>query len=69
MEQKDNENYVLRVYVVLAMAYAAASDFPQAIEITDEAISLCENTKKNELAYEIKKRLQLYKAGQPYRGQ
>ena len=41
MEQKDNENYVLRVYVVLAMAYAAAGDFPQAIEITDEAISLC----------------------------
>ena len=53
----------------LAMAYAAAGDFPQAIEFAEEAIRLCENTKKNELAEEIKKRLQLYKAGQPYRSQ
>ena len=51
----------------LAMAYAAAGNFSKAVEVAEKAISLCENEEKKELADEIKKRLQLYKAGKVYR--
>jgi tetratricopeptide (TPR) repeat protein len=50
----------------LAIAYAAASRFEQAIETTEKAVKLAEADGKKELAEELQKRLELYKAGQPY---
>lgn len=50
----------------LAAACAAAGRFSQAIETAEKAINLAENTGMADLAEEIRKRLQLYQAGQPY---
>lgn len=51
----------------LAIAYAAASRFEQAIETAKRAIELAKAGGKKDLAEEIQKRLELYEAGQPYR--
>ncbi|UCF42745.1 MAG: tetratricopeptide repeat protein [Planctomycetota bacterium] len=51
----------------LAAAYAAAGRFDRAIETAKKAIKLAEATGKKDLAREIRKRLQLYQADQPYR--
>jgi len=48
----------------LAAAHAAAGDFAKAIEATEKALQLTDN---DELTKEIKQRIKLYKAGQPYR--
>lgn len=51
----------------LAVAYAAAGKFLQAIETAKKALQLAEAAGEKELTEEIQKRLQLYKSGQPYR--
>jgi tetratricopeptide (TPR) repeat protein len=51
----------------LAVAYAADGKFAQAIETAQRAINLCQASGKKELADDIRKKLQLYKSGQPYR--
>jgi len=51
----------------LAVAYAAAGRFHQAIETAEKAIKLAEAAGEKKLAQEIQDRLELYKAGQPYR--
>ncbi len=50
----------------LAAAYAAAGNFPKAVETAQEAIKLAESAGKQDLAEKIRKRLDLYKSGQPY---
>ncbi len=50
----------------LAAAYAVAGKFSQAIETAEKAINLAEAAGSEGLAEEIRKRLQLYQAGQPY---
>jgi Tfp pilus assembly protein PilF len=50
----------------LAAAYAAAGDFPRALETAEKALKLAEAVGWNDLAGEISERLQLYKAGKPY---
>jgi hypothetical protein len=50
----------------LAVAYAAAGDFSKAIETAEKAMELAEFTGPKELARQIRTRLELYKAGQPY---
>ena len=51
----------------LSVAYAAAGRFPEAIEAAEKAIEIALSSGQDELAEEIKKHLELYKAGQPYR--
>ncbi len=51
----------------LAVAYAAAGNFPEAVKTAEEAIVLAEAANKEDMAKEIQQRLQLYKSGQPYR--
>ena len=51
----------------LAAAYAAAGDFPQAVTTAEEALRLLEAAGNKDLAQEIRKRLDLYKSGRPYR--
>ncbi|MFZ0035447.1 MAG: tetratricopeptide repeat protein [Sedimentisphaerales bacterium] len=50
----------------LAAAYAAAGRFSEAIETAQSAVRSAESNGKKELAEEIQKRLELYKAGRPY---
>jgi tetratricopeptide (TPR) repeat protein len=50
----------------LAVAYAAAGNFPEAVKTAEKAIKSAEDTNDKKLAEEIQKRLELYKAGQPY---
>jgi tetratricopeptide (TPR) repeat protein len=50
----------------LAAAYAAAGKFNEAIETAERAVKSAEAAGKKELAVEIQKRLEFYKAGQPY---
>jgi protein O-mannosyl-transferase len=50
----------------LAVAYAAAGNFPEAVKTAEKAIKLAEDTNEKKLAEEIQKRLEFYKAGQPY---
>jgi arylsulfatase A-like enzyme/Tfp pilus assembly protein PilF len=50
----------------LSVAYAAAGRFDDAIATAQEAIELAQSLEQEELAEEIKKHLELYKAGQPY---
>ncbi len=50
----------------LAAAYAAAGKFPDAVKTTERAMDLAESANQQQLADEIKKRLELYKSGQPY---
>jgi tetratricopeptide (TPR) repeat protein len=51
----------------LAVAYAAAGRFPEAVETAEKAIKSAASTGKKDMVQEIQNRLQLYKAGQPYR--
>ena len=50
----------------LAVAYAAAGRFNQAIETAEKAIKIDEITSQAELAEEIRERLKLYRAKQPF---
>jgi len=50
----------------LAVAYAAGSDFGKAIEITKNALELCQSPEKETLRKELESRLVFYKAGRPY---
>ncbi|MDD5063915.1 MAG: tetratricopeptide repeat protein [Phycisphaerae bacterium] len=50
----------------LAAAYASAGKFNEAAETAEKAVKSAEAGGKKELADEIQKRLELYKAGQPY---
>ena len=51
----------------LSVAYAAAGRFDEAIETAEKAIELANSSEQNDLAEEITKHLELYKAGKPYR--
>jgi len=53
----------------LSVAYAAAARFDEAIETAQKAIDLTDSSEQSNLADEIKKHLELYKAGKPYRQQ
>jgi tetratricopeptide (TPR) repeat protein len=50
----------------LAAAYAAAGNFNEAIKTAERAVKSAEAVGKKEMAENIQKRLELYKAGQPY---
>lgn len=50
----------------LAAAYAAMGKFPEAIEIAGKAIRLAEAENKKDMAADIRNRLNLYQANQPY---
>lgn len=50
----------------LAVAYAASGNFPEAVKTAEKAIELTETTGGEGLAKEIQKRLELYRANQPY---
>ena len=50
----------------LAAAYAAAGHFSEAIDTTQKALELAENSQQQELAKEIKGRLDLYKQSKAY---
>jgi spermidine synthase len=52
----------------LATAYAAAGNFSEAVKTAEKALKLAQSTKQPQFADEIKKHLELYKRGQPYRG-
>ncbi len=51
----------------LAVAYAAAGKFPQAIETAQKALQLAIAAGKEDIARKIDERLRLYRAGQPCR--
>jgi tetratricopeptide (TPR) repeat protein len=51
----------------LAVAYAAAGNFVEAIETAEKARQLAESFGKKDLARQIRSRMELYKTGQPYR--
>ena len=51
----------------LAVAYAAASRFPEAIKTAQKAINMAQSAGNTALAERIKNRLELYQAGKPYR--
>ena len=51
----------------LAVAYAAAGNFPEAIKTAQKAVELADVAGEKELADGIRQRLELYKSGQPYR--
>jgi tetratricopeptide (TPR) repeat protein len=51
----------------LAIAYAAAGRYPEAVQIAEKAIEFAISSGKVELAKEIQKRLELYKADKFYR--
>jgi arylsulfatase A-like enzyme/Flp pilus assembly protein TadD len=46
----------------LAVAYAAAGNFPEAVKTAEKAIELAVSEKQNELASKIRDRLELYKS-------
>jgi tetratricopeptide (TPR) repeat protein len=50
----------------LAVAYAAAGNFSEAIEITEKTLKLCQSSDQETLKKELESRLALYKAGKPY---
>jgi tetratricopeptide (TPR) repeat protein len=51
----------------LAAAYAAAGQLSEAVAAAEQAVQLAESTGQAELAQRIQRRLELYRAGQPYR--
>jgi len=51
----------------LAMAYADAGRFPEAIQTAQRAIDVAGATGNQQLAGEIRARLELYRLGKPYR--
>jgi len=50
----------------LAVAYAAAGRFPDAVNTVEKAIEAAQSSGHMELAEEIKERMNLYKSGKPY---
>ena len=50
----------------LAAAYAAAGNFAQAVRTAEKAVELTVSLRNEEMAEQIKARLKLYKANQPY---
>jgi len=50
----------------LAVAYAAAGRFSEAVATAEKALELAESADRKELIEQIKNRLNLYKTGQPY---
>jgi tetratricopeptide (TPR) repeat protein len=50
----------------LAAAYAAAGRFDDAIATAEQAVNAAKTSGQEELAGEIQKRMELYKAGRPY---
>lgn len=50
----------------LAVTYAAAGDFDKAIETAQKAVGFATSAGNKELTSQIKNRLELYKAGNPY---
>jgi len=51
----------------LAVAYAAAGQFSNAVISSEQALQLAESAGQTALAGEIRSRLELYRAGRPYR--
>jgi arylsulfatase A-like enzyme/Flp pilus assembly protein TadD len=51
----------------LAAAYAAAGQFDRAVTTAEQALSLATAASEEELANRIRKRLELYRRGSPYR--
>jgi tetratricopeptide (TPR) repeat protein len=51
----------------LAVAYAAAGRFDDAVSTAEQAVNLAKASRQEKLSSEIQMRLELYKAGQPYR--
>jgi len=51
----------------LAAAYAAAGNFPEAVNTANQALALARGAGKTDLAREIEKRLKLYRQGRIYR--
>ncbi|MHC4738665.1 MAG: tetratricopeptide repeat protein [Planctomycetota bacterium] len=51
----------------LAVAYAAAGNFPEAIKAAEKALKLAESSGEKDFAQQIRSRMELYKTGQPYR--
>jgi spermidine synthase len=51
----------------LAAAYAAAGRFAEAVAAAERAVPLAESGGQAELARRIQSRLELYRAGRPYR--
>jgi tetratricopeptide (TPR) repeat protein len=51
----------------LAAAYAAAGRFDDAVTTAEQAVRLAESAGQTPLAKKIRSRLELYRAGQPYR--
>lgn len=50
----------------LAVAYAAAGDFPKAIETAKKALALANSAKDTQLATKVAKRLRLFEKSEPY---
>ena len=51
----------------VAIAYAAADDFANAIKTIQKAIDVAISLDNQKMAGELKQRIKLYKAKQPYR--
>jgi hypothetical protein len=51
----------------LAAAYAEARQFPKAVATAEEAVALAKLAGSTSLALDIQSRLELYRAGRPYR--
>jgi len=52
----------------LAAAYAAAGRFAEAVTVAQQALRLAESAGQSALAERVRNRLELYRAGRPYRG-
>ena len=50
----------------LAVAYAAAGKFPEAVATAEKALELAQSSRQKELIEQIQNRLSLYKASHPY---
>jgi len=50
----------------LAVAYAAAGRFAEAVETAEKAITIAEAAGKKKMADDIRKRLELFKASKAY---
>ena len=51
----------------LAVAYAAAGNFEEAIETAEKALKLAESYGEKDLSWQIRSRIELYKIDKPYR--
>jgi tetratricopeptide (TPR) repeat protein len=51
----------------LAAAYAAAGNFPEAVKTAGQALKLLEAAGRKDLAEKVRRELELYKSGRPYR--